>query len=266
MFKINYHTHTYRCGHAEGEDEDYVLEALASGITELGFSDHIMLPGFSQPSIRGEFQESFSYFRSINALKKKYDGRVKIHLGYEAEGFSYYFPYYKELLSGGLIDYMILGNHMMMNDSKQIIARFGDPTASSIYAYRDTAVAAMKTGCFSIFAHPDYYMSALPVFDKDTMKVAKSLIETAIALDIPLEVNVGGIRNGLRQIGDRQRFLYPNPEFFVLAQKMGAKFILGIDAHAPRQIKDDAANSLAVRFIRQYSLPLIERVDFKKGK
>lgn len=46
MLRNNYHTHTKRCGHAEGEDEDYVLEALGSGITDLGFSDHIMLPGF----------------------------------------------------------------------------------------------------------------------------------------------------------------------------------------------------------------------------
>lgn len=43
MWKItnNYHTHTSRCGHAVGEDEEYVINAIKSGIKVLGFSDHV---------------------------------------------------------------------------------------------------------------------------------------------------------------------------------------------------------------------------------
>lgn len=266
MFKSNYHTHTYRCGHAEGKDEDYVLEAIGQGINILGFSDHVMLPGYSEPNIRGDYALCPDYFASIGQLKSKYADRIKLKLGFEAEGFSYYFPYFNEMLQSGVIDYLILGNHMMMNDKKQIIARFGQASSGAIFAYRDTAIAALKTNCFSIFAHPDYFMSGLPVFDRDVMKVSRAIIETAVALDIPLEVNVAGIRNGKRQIGERRRYLYPNPEFFRLAKKMGARFVLGIDAHAPSQLSDDDANSLAVRFCRELDLPILERVEFKRGK
>ena len=38
--KTNYHTHTARCMHATGSDEDYVLSAIKGGYQELGFSDH----------------------------------------------------------------------------------------------------------------------------------------------------------------------------------------------------------------------------------
>ena len=38
--KTNYHTHTTRCMHATGSDEDYVLSAIKGGYQELGFSDH----------------------------------------------------------------------------------------------------------------------------------------------------------------------------------------------------------------------------------
>ena len=31
MIPYCYHTHTYRCGHAEG-DEEYVLDAIAAGV------------------------------------------------------------------------------------------------------------------------------------------------------------------------------------------------------------------------------------------
>ena len=36
----NYHTHTTRCGHAEGTEEEYILTALRCGYKVLGFSDH----------------------------------------------------------------------------------------------------------------------------------------------------------------------------------------------------------------------------------
>ena len=36
--KTNYHTHTARCMHATGSDEDYVLSAIKGGYQELGFS------------------------------------------------------------------------------------------------------------------------------------------------------------------------------------------------------------------------------------
>ena len=36
----NYHTHTYRCHHASGSEEEYIKAAIKSGYTVLGFSDH----------------------------------------------------------------------------------------------------------------------------------------------------------------------------------------------------------------------------------
>ena len=40
MKKCNYHTHTSRCMHAQGLDEEYVLSAIKGGYQVLGFSDH----------------------------------------------------------------------------------------------------------------------------------------------------------------------------------------------------------------------------------
>ena len=38
--KVNYHTHTKRCKHAGGSDEEYIESAIKSGFQELGFADH----------------------------------------------------------------------------------------------------------------------------------------------------------------------------------------------------------------------------------
>ena len=37
---FNYHSHTSRCGHAVGTDEEYVKAAIAAGYQKMGFSDH----------------------------------------------------------------------------------------------------------------------------------------------------------------------------------------------------------------------------------
>ena len=94
MFSCNYHTHTKRCGHATGEDEDYVLEAIGQGFRTLGFSDHAMLPDFSEPYKRGDYSLFQGYCDSIDALKKKYKDQIEILLGFEAESFPMYFSYY----------------------------------------------------------------------------------------------------------------------------------------------------------------------------
>ena len=71
----NLHSHTSRCGHASGLDEEYVLKAIQCGFKVMGFSDHVMLPGHPQERIRGPHSELKSYIESVRHLQKKYKGR-----------------------------------------------------------------------------------------------------------------------------------------------------------------------------------------------
>lgn len=261
----NYHTHTYRCGHADGIDEDYVKEALGMGLQELGFSDHVMYPGFDEPGIRGTYSQAQGYIDSIRELAKKYDGRIKILLGYEAEAFDYYLPYLRVLLETGVLDYLILGNHGAMNGRRQVYAHFGKgPTANTLYIYKEVACKALRSGLYSCFAHPDIFLSEVESFDSDCYKISTELIETAIETDVPLEINVGGIRSGKKKIGEETRWCYPTTAFFSLAKKMGAKCIIGIDAHSPKQLSDEAANTKAELFAKELGLWVINRLDLKK--
>ena len=46
---FNYHTHTYRCGHASTEeDEAYILAAIEAGFKQIGISDHGPFRQFSK--------------------------------------------------------------------------------------------------------------------------------------------------------------------------------------------------------------------------
>ena len=53
MMKTNFHTHTFRCGHALGNEEAMVKSAIKNDILELGFSDHIPLPHYRLHILKG---------------------------------------------------------------------------------------------------------------------------------------------------------------------------------------------------------------------
>ena len=67
----NYHTHTYRCGHAlPNPDIDYVKKAISLGYKNLGFSDHAPFKGVYHPSMRMSFPmmtiSSVSYLAQVS--------------------------------------------------------------------------------------------------------------------------------------------------------------------------------------------------------
>ena len=89
--KANYHTHTARCGHATGTDEDYVLAAIEQGFDELGFSDHVPVPNFPngfKSGFRMDADQTADYIATLKELKRAYADDIEILIGYEAE----YYP------------------------------------------------------------------------------------------------------------------------------------------------------------------------------
>ena len=90
----NYHTHTPRCKHASGTEEEYVLCALQAGLQTLGFSDHTPypFPGGFVSSFRMAVPELEDYAHSVHAMQQAYRNRIDIRLGVEAEYYPKYFP------------------------------------------------------------------------------------------------------------------------------------------------------------------------------
>ena len=70
MQKFNLHTHTFRCGHASGTDDQMVLSAIEAGFELLGFSDHMPYPELHLPTCRMFYDQRQEYVDSI-------PGRVK---------------------------------------------------------------------------------------------------------------------------------------------------------------------------------------------
>ena len=265
MIKENYHTHTSRCGHAIGTDEEYVLEAIAFGITELGFSDHIFLPYHSQLGIRGEYEELEDYISSIEALKEKYKDRINIHLGFEAEAMKEYFPYYKQILGEGHIEYLVLGNHCEVDkkNKENLHFYFSHATkAKDIIRYTNSLVKGIKSGLFRIVAHPDYFMGSYYKWNKTTISCAKKICYAAKKHNVYLEFNFGAVRRGKKLYGKEYRFAYPYNKFWEIAKKYKCKVMIGLDAHTPTDIST-LNNDGGYEFFKELGLELNQKMTFK---
>ena len=85
--KTNYHTHTTRCMHATGSDEDYVRSAIKGGFQVLGFSDHTPWKYRTHyvADMRMLPEELPDYVNSIQVLREKYHEQIDIKIGLECE-------------------------------------------------------------------------------------------------------------------------------------------------------------------------------------
>ena len=93
----NYHSHTERCGHAWGTDDEFVQAAIEAGYTTLGFSEHAPWPfvdGYQEIDTRQRIplEDLDNYLADMQALKDKYKDQIEIKVGFEAEYYPEYFP------------------------------------------------------------------------------------------------------------------------------------------------------------------------------
>ena len=257
--KYNFHTHTYRCGHATGTDEDYVKAAIESGFEELGFSDHVILKWFKQPGTRGNYRELKGYIESINSLKKKYENEIKIHLGFECEYYPYMVGYYKSLLKKKKVEYLILGQHNYLSP----LGKFRYYITSKhkyekVEKYVRDLIKGMSTGLFAYVCHPDLFVLAFEEDDPVIEKHARAICEASLKYDIPLEINLAGIRG---EHSKQRKVTYPYRRFWEIASEMGVKVVIGVDAHNPEDFKTsnyqfafDMVRDLNLKFLDDYHI------------
>ena len=232
--KYNYHTHTIRCFHAKGTDEEYVRAAIKAGFDEIGFSDHSPWNFDSFVShMRMHENELDEYCNSIKQLREKYKDKISIKLGLECEYFPKYLPWLKEMIEKHEIDYIILGHHFSTDET---VGKYNGSLSEKedLFVFRDDLIEAMDTGLFSYVAHPDIFMRGYPVFDETCEEISRQIISKAIETKTPLEYNLLGLSHS-KNDGKQG---YPHPEFWRIAGEMKPLVTVGIDAHFPEAYLD----------------------------
>ena len=256
--KASYHTHTYRCKHAVGTEEEYIEHAIAEGLTILGFADHAPMPykdGYvsKYKMLKEELDE---YFSILLALKEKYKDKIEIKIGLEAEYYPSLFEESLELWRKYPIEYLILGQHFVPEESGEGSFYSGWATAEKerITAYADAVITGMRSGVFSYLAHPDLinYQGSDSAFIEGEYK---RIIEEANRLGIPLEYNLLGMSEGRS---------YPKPKFWSLAAELGAKVIIGCDSHSPERVAKKKEIRTAEKYLKKLGIEILDEIELKK--
>ena len=275
MLKANYHTHTYLCGHAVGDVDDYVNEAIRLGFKELGMSDHAHTPEYFMTKdeyYHNYLQEimtdkDFDEIYVPKVLEAKKNPNIKVFLGLETEYFSEFKDYFYNLRKK--VDYLVLGEHFF-NYKGSNYSPYDPFTPRLAEVYTDIVIEAMSTGLYTIFAHPDLFLMNYNgemghrVFDKTALECSKRIIEAAIKYDVYLEINANGIKKGSRRTDDgKEEYLYPRTEFWKQVSGTKAKVVIGADAHAPEALGYYTIEK-AEEFAKQFDLNMCDYVEFKK--
>jgi histidinol-phosphatase (PHP family) len=233
----DYHVHTFRCGHAGGASREYVEAAIARGLSEIAFTDHIPLyfltPERRDPKLAMREEEFDGYVEEVRALAREFEGRIAVRLGLEAD--------YAEGFEGELSRWLaradwdlVLGSvHWVAGDwidAPGAARRFEREGAESLYReyYRLLAQAA-STGLFDVLTHfdlPKKFGNRVfpPVGDAE-----EGAIAAAASAGCAVEVSSAGLRKPVEEI-------YPEGRLLQRIVAAGVPLTFSSDAHAPAEV------------------------------
>lgn len=247
MQKFNYHSHTYRCGHADLDfaDEEYVQEYIKMGFEKIAFTDHCPEKNLidKRRNVRMEYDKRNEYLESIKKLKGKYKNIIEIQSGYEVE----YLPGEEENLKElkEEVEKIVLGQHFIYGDNKELLIIGKNKLVDKeLMRYAEYVEKAMENNIPDIIAHPDLYMLKRENFGEIEKKVAEKICQAAEKYNIPLEINLNKIFRKTyfdneilnnKPIEEQRKKLnevqYPCREFWEIVSKYDIKVLYGLDAH-----------------------------------
>ena len=237
---VDYHVHTARCGHAAGAMERYVEHAIATGLAEIGFSDHLFmywLPGDRRDPELGmaEWEHDF-YIADVERCRARYGADITIRLATEAD----YIPGHEARLETILRrydwDYVIGSVHFLDDwgfDDSRYIDGYDGADIDALYArYFDVVGASAESGLFDTIGHSDLIkkfgyrptVDQAPAYARLAARLARS--------GVCVEVNTAGLRKPVGEV-------YPHPDLLRAYHAAGVQPTLGSDAHAPTEVAAD---------------------------
>ena len=233
----DYHVHTARCGHAGGSMRAFVEAAIARGLSEIAFTDHVplyFLPGDDpDPGIAMTAAELPGYVEEVRALNTEFAGRIDVLLGLEADYAEGHEPALAAILASHDWDVILGSVHWVKGDwidaphSGARHEREGSAALWSEY-YRLLAKAA-AAGFFDVLAHFDLPKKFGHRMPPEAADAEAGAIRAAQAAGVAVEVSSAGLRKTVAEE-------YPSPPLLTRLVAAGVPIVFSSDAHAPAEV------------------------------
>jgi histidinol-phosphatase (PHP family) len=209
--------------------EEYILPALAAGLSEIGFSEHLTL--FDE-------QEDFymkpvninPYIDHIESLKNKVKN-IKIKTGLEVDYFEGKEKDIHDFLAKLPLDYIIGSVHYLGEKAVDMGPEFydGKNIDRLFKSYFDSVCTAVASGLFDILGHCDLIRIYGFKPSSDLEPLYRNLARTMKKHNIAFEINTNG-RN--RPLAD----FYPDRRFLHIFHEENVPVCVNSDAHMPSRV------------------------------
>lgn len=241
---VDYHLHTFRCGHASGTMEEYLDAARKAGFREIGFADHVpmyWLPASQRdPDTAMAMDQLPAYVQEVSSLRQQ-TADIKIRLGLEVDYIPGWEAQAAEMISLLPLDYVLGSIHFIDGwgfDNPAFIDRYSQWEAMALYQrYFQLLCRAANSGLFDVMAHPDLIkkFNYVPKGSLDDLyrQVAQAFAEGGVCA----EINTAGLRVPAGEI-------YPAPTLLQYFYQYNVPVTLGSDAHTPHQVGEGIAQAI----------------------
>ena len=225
---VDLHNHTPLCNHAEGTMSEYVEKAIEAGTQYFGFSDHA--PMDYDPEYRMKFQEMQKYQTDVLNIKKKYQGKIEILLGYEVDWLPNHMD---ERVLNADVDYLIGSVHFLEGwgfDNPEFIGGWESQNIDEIWQkYFDTIEDMANSKLFDIVGHLDLIKVFKYMPKGDINEMAKNALNAIKKAGMVLEINGAGFRKPIKES-------YPSISLLKQAYELNIPITFASDAHKPEQV------------------------------
>jgi histidinol-phosphatase (PHP family) len=235
----DFHTHTARCGHAGGRDEEYIEAAIERGLTAIAVTDHVpfywLPPERYDPTLAMAADELPRYVDAVLALRERYAGRVEVLLGLEADFIAGHEEALARLLERHPFDVVLGSVHWLgdwLVDAPSSLPRYrqGQDEVERIWdEYATQLIAAARSGLFDVLSHLDLpkkfgFRSQAPFAGR-----LGEVVEAVAAGGCAVELSSAGRR---KPVGED----YPADGVVAALAAARVRFVLSSDAHAPAEV------------------------------
>lgn len=228
IYRTDYHMHSV---YSDGRSvpEDYVTSALAAGMNEIGFSEHLTL--FRDPESWNMNPSKIPlYLDHLDKLRNSTEGII-VKKGLEVDYFEGKEKETRDFLSPLPLDYVIGSVHYQGERTVDFGPEFyeGKNIDSLFENYFDTVCAAVSSGLFDIIGHCDLIRIYGYRPESDPEPHYRKLARIMKEYDVVFEINTNG-RN--RPLAD----FYPDRKYLHIFREEKVPVCVNSDAHMPSRI------------------------------
>lgn len=236
----DFHIHTCLSADCDSDIDDVILCAIQKGMTHLCITDHHDIDYNSDEEGLSFLLNPSAYYHTLCHYREKYKRQIRLLIGVELGLQPHILPEASIFLSHAPFDFIIGSSHLINGIDPYYDTLWKDHTREEVMLMYFENILNNLTVFhdFDVYGHLDYAIRYAKNQDDgysfdSYREILEAILEKIIAMDKGIEINTGGLRNGLRSTN-------PSAEIIREYKKLGGKIItIGSDAHKVADIGGD---------------------------